>query len=288
MSAIGELIGFSVEGSWSMDTFKKVAAAVGKVVGFALVMPIRIAATAVAYLVKGFAWLLKGAISLGKWLGGKLKPYLGTIGKVLLYLSGPIGIVIANFGRIKTAVGAVIEWVSTNWATIKDIILAPVDAIRSGWTAVTDGLTAAFMAVYDTVVGVFGSLKDTIMGTIEFVWSKVTWVIAKIPDVFLPESLEKIKYARLAEERGAAIGGQLVVPATAPAVQRATPRPTFPRAMSAMPALAMAGAGGGTVDRSVHIHSGAIVIHATRIDERTAMQIDRELGKLIERRLERQ
>ncbi|MHC5057132.1 MAG: hypothetical protein ACYTKD_20840 [Planctomycetota bacterium] len=84
------------------------------------------------------------------------------------------------------------------------------------------------------------------------------------------------------------MAGQLVVPATAPAVQRATARPTFPREFPAMPALALAGAGGGTVDRSVHIHPGAIVIHATRIDERVAMQIDRELAKLIERRLERQ
>jgi hypothetical protein len=58
--------------------------------------------------------------------------------------------------------------------------------------------------------------------------------------------------------------------------------------MPAMPALALAGAGGGAVDRSVHIHPGAVVIHATRIDERVAMQIDRELAKLIERRLERQ
>jgi len=288
VSAIGELIGFSVEGSSSMGTFKKVAAALGKVIGFAVVMPIRIAATAVAYLVKGFAWLLKGAVSLGKWLYGKLQPYLGTIGKVLLYLSGPIGIVIANFGRIKAAVGAVIEWVSANWATIKDVILAPVNAIRAGWTTLTEGLTGAFTTVYDTVIGVFGSIKDTIMGAIDWVWKKVTWVISKIPDAFLPESLEKIKYARLAEERGVAMGGQLVVAATAPAVQRATPRPTIPRTMPAMPALALAGAGGGTVDRSVHIHPGAVVIHATRIDERTAMQIDRELAKLIERRLERQ
>jgi len=55
-----------------------------------------------------------------------------------------------------------------------------------------------------------------------------------------------------------------------------------------MPAPALAGAGGGSVDRSVHIHAGAIQIHATKIDERTAMQIDRELARLIERRLERQ
>ena len=287
-TGIGELVGLSLEGSSGMETFKRVAAAVGKVVGFALVLPIRIAATAVAWLVKGFAWLLKGSVSLGQWLAGKLSPCIGHIGTALGYLRAPIDIVIAAFGRIRDAVGAVIEWVSTNWGTITSIVLAPIEAIRSGWTALTEGLTGAFTTVYDTVAGVFGSLRETIMGAIEFVWNKVTWVISKIPDAFLPESLEGIKYARLAEERGVPAGGQLVVPATAPAVQRATARPTFPRGFPAMPALALAGAGGGTVDRSVHVHPGAIVIHATRIDERTAMQIDRELAQLIERRLERQ
>jgi hypothetical protein len=236
--------------------------------------------------VKGFAWCLAGAVSLGRWLGGKLTPAIRALSPVLRYLRTPIDLVVAAFGGIRNAAGAVVDWIASNWGAIKDVITAPVDAIREAWTGVTEGLTGAFTTVYDTVVGIFGSIKDTILGAIDFVWDKVTWVISKIPDAFLPESLEKIKYAHLAEERGLPVAGQLVVPATAPAIQRASPRPTFPRELPAMPALALAGA--GSIDRSVHIHPGAVVIHATRIDERVAVRIDRELAKLIERRLERQ
>jgi hypothetical protein len=58
-----------------------------------LVLPIRIAATAIAWLLKGFAWLIKGAISLGQWLGGKLAPHISKIGTVLGYLRTPIDLV---------------------------------------------------------------------------------------------------------------------------------------------------------------------------------------------------
>lgn len=43
----------------------------------------------------------------------------------------------------------------------------------------------------------------------------------------------------------------------------------------------------GSTDQSIHIHPGAVVIHANRIDETAAAKIDRELAKLIERRRER-
>jgi len=282
---IGELVGFSLEGSDSMETFKRVAAAVGKVVGFGMVLPLRALLTAVAYVVRGFAWLLKGTTALGRWLGGKLKPHIGTVGTALKYLSGPIGIVVANFGLIREAAASAINWISSNWPAIKEVVLSPVDAIREGWTALAEGLTAAFTAVADTVTGVFSRIKETITGVIEAVWDKVTWIISKIPDVFLPKSLERVKYGR--GERGPAVGGQFVVPATASATQRAVARPTIPRDAFAMPALALAGAGAGSVDRSVHIHAGAIQIHAARVDERMVARIDQELGKLLERRLER-
>ena len=288
VAGIGELIGLSVEGSSTLDSFRKVAGVLGKVVGYAVAIPLRAAATAASWVIRVFARLLGVSISVGKWLGSKLSPYIGAVGAALSRLRGPVDVVIGAFGRVRDAVGAAIGWIASNWGTVRDVILAPIDEIRAAWTALTEGLTGAFTTVHDTVAGVFTSLKETIMGSIDWVWSKVTWVISKIPDAFLPESLEQIKYARQAEERGAAMGGQLVVPATAPAVQRATPRPTIPRDVPAMPAMAMAAAGGGGVSNTIAIQPGAIVIHAARIDERAAMQIDRELGKLLERRLERQ
>ena len=54
-----------------------------------------------------------------------------------------------------------------------------------------------------------------------------------------------------------------------------------------MPAMALAGAGGGPTDQSVHIGAGAVVIYANKVDESFAMQLDRELAKILERRRER-
>jgi TP901 family phage tail tape measure protein len=219
-----------------------------------------------------------------------------TIKKVLLTLLGPIGLVIAHFDKIKAAVGSVfgwikgaigsvIDWIASNWGAVKDVLLAPIAAIELGWTALKDALIGVFTSVADTVTGVFTTVKNAITSVIDWLWDKVTWVISKIPDVFLPESLEEIKRARKAQETGLPVGGQMVVPATAPAMERATPRPTVPRDATALPAFAAAAA--GPVDQSIVIQPGAIQIHAVRVDEEVVRRIDFELAKLIRRRQER-
>jgi len=287
--AIKVIFGFNDaadDGGATLETFKKIAKDLGKVIGFAIAMPLRITATAIAYVVKGFAWLVKGARKLGSWIAGKLSPYLGRFKGALLFLLGPIGLVIAKFKMIRSAVGAVIEWVSSNWSTIKDILLAPVDFAVAAWTGFKNTFVTLFTSARDIVVNVFGAIRDSIAGVIDWLWDKVTWVISKIPDIFLPESLEKIKYERLAGEATLPVGGQLVVPATAPATSRAVPRPTLPREIP-VPAMALAGAGGGSTDRSIHIEPGAVVIYANKVDEAFAMQLDRELAKILERRRER-
>jgi len=284
--AIKVIFGFTDaadDGGMTLETFKEIAKDLGKVIGFAIAMPLRITATAIAYVVKGFAWLVQGAQKLGTWIGGKLAPYFGKFKGALLFLLGPIGLVIAQFKLIRSAVGAVIDWVSSNWSGIKDVLLAPVGFAVAAWTGFKDTFVSLFTSARDVVVNIFGAIRDSISGVLDWLWDKVTWVISKIPDIFLPESLEKIKYAR---KETAPVGGQLVVPATAPAFQRAVPRPTIPREVS-MPAMALAGAGGGPTDQSVHIGAGAVVIYANKVDESFAMQLDRELAKILERRRER-
>ena len=219
-----------------------------------------------------------------------------TIKKVLLTLLGPIGLVIAHFDKIKAAVGSVfnwikgaigsvVDWIASNWGAVKDVLLAPIAAVQMGWTALRDALVGVFTSVADTVTGVFSTVRDAITGVIDWLWDKITWVISKIPDVFLPESLEEIKRARNSQEAGLPVGGQMVVPATAPAASRATPRPTVPREATALPAFAAAAA--GPVDQSIVIQTGAIQIHAVRVDEEVVRRIDFELAKLIRRRQER-
>ncbi|TET34844.1 MAG: phage tail tape measure protein [Planctomycetota bacterium] len=230
-----------------------------------------------------FGAIKKAVSSVVGWIVSKW----GTIKKVLLIALGPIGLIIAYFGKIKAAIGSVVTWVASKWGAIKDILLAPVELVMKGWTAVKDALLGVFTAVADTVSGVFGAVRKSISGVIDYIWGKITWVISKIPDVFLPESLEKIKYARKAQEKGAPVGGQIMVAATASATERAVARPRVPRDAGELPAYAMAAAPSASSSQSVVIQSGAIQIHAVRVDENVVRRIDYELAKLIRRRQER-
>lgn len=245
--AIGELLGISIKGSAVMKAFGETARVLGKVIGFALVTPMRLALTAVTWLMRGFAFLIIKA-------------------------------------------GEVIEWVSSKWGAITGVMLSPVGLVLKGWDVLKEGLIATFAAIKETVLSAFTSIKDSIAGVLDWIWGKVSWVIARIPDVLLPEGLKDMKAdLSLAGPGEMPVGGRMKVPATAPAVQPAMPRPTFPGKTAFMPAPALAGAGGppSSIDQSIHIGPGAIVINATRIDETAAMKIDRELAKLLERRRER-
>jgi len=215
---------------------------------------------------------IKGAITsavvwvVSKWAAFKT---------VILTALGPIGIVIAYFGKIKAAVSSVVGWVFSRWPAIKGILLSPIAAVIAGWTAVKDALMGVFPSIAGAATGTFAAVKETIAGVLDWIVAKINWVVSKIPSFMMPGG------------GGLPVGGQMVVPATAPASERATPRPTVPREAGALPAYAMAAAGGGATNQSVVIQSGAIQIHAVRVDENVIRRIDYELAKLIRRRRER-
>lgn len=288
-SYFGDLISLAGKTTKSGKKLGGVFKFLGKVVGRMLLLPIKMVITPVTWLIRGFGWLVKKSGKLGDWIAGKLAPRFGFLKKSMLYLLGPIGIVIAHFDKIKAAARTVINWISSNWGSVKDIMLSPVDTIFQGWQGLKEGMVGMFMTAKDMISNAFGAIKESITRVLDWIWGKIMWVLQKIPDALLPKSLEKLKRTALAAPagRGGRIGGQMVVPATAPAEQRAAPRPTIPRESVAMPALAMAGAGAGSADQSIHIHQGAIVVYANRFDESAARKIDRELAKLIERRRER-
>ena len=288
-SYFGDLLGFAGKTAKSGKVLGGVFKFLGKVIGYSLLIPIKMVITPVTWLIRGFGWLVKKSGELGNWIAGKLAPKFGFLKKSMLYLLGPIGIVIAHFDRIKAAAGAVINWISSNWGTVGDVMLSPIDTIFGGWQGLKDQLVGMFMTAKDMISSAFTAIKDSITRVLDWIWGKIMWVLQKIPDALLPESLEKLKRSALAAPagRGGRVGGQMVVSATAPATERASARPTIPRDSFAMPSLAMAGAGRGTTDQSIHIHPGAIVVYANRFDESAAQKIDRELAKLIERRRER-
>jgi len=215
---------------------------------------------------------IKGAITsaviwvVSKWAAFKT---------VILTALGPIGIVIAYFGKIKAAVSSVVGWVFSGWPAIKGILLSPIAAVIAGWTAVKDALMGVFPSIAGAATGTFAAVKETIAGVLDWIVAKINWVVSKIPSFMMPGG------------GGLPVGGQMVVPATAPASERASPRPTVPREAGALPAYAMAAAGGGATNQSVVIQSGAIQIHAVRVDENVIRRIDYELAKLIRRRQER-
>jgi TP901 family phage tail tape measure protein len=243
--AVGEFLGISLEGSGVMKMLGEAAGLLGKVIGFALVTPIRLAITAVTWLVRGLAFLVVKAVE-------------------------------------------VIGWFASNWGAIADIMLSPVGFILKGWDALKKGLIGIFAGVVEVASGMFGSIKDTVAGALDWIWGKVSWIISKVPTALLPDSLKGLKAAVSITGAGETpVGGQAVVTASVPAVQGAVPRPASPGETLVVPPPALAAAGAGTVDQSINIQSGAIVIHATKIDEAAALKIDRELARLLERRRER-
>ena len=283
--AIAKALGIVSDGSSAMGGFMDVAKVVGVVVAKALIFPLWLLVKVNTVLIKAFAWLVKAAVSVGMWFGEKLVKHFDVVKDVLLFLLGPIGLVIRNFDKIKTAAKIVIDWFATGWGVIKDIVLAPVGLILEGWTVLKDGLVGLFTSIKDVVVGAFESIKATIGEALDWVWNKIAWVIAKIPDTLLPESLVKVKKEMVGG--GLPVGGQMIVPATAPAAQRAMARPRVPRDAGALPSMALAASGGGPVDQSIVIQSGAVVINATRVDESIVLKIEHELAKILECRRER-
>jgi len=210
-----------------------------------------------------------------------------TIKTVLLTALGPIGLVIAHFDKIKAMIGLVVGWAMSRWPAIKDILLSPVSFIITGWTVMKDSLVGVFLAVANTATAAFSAVKEAIASALEWIVAKINWVISKIPSVIAPKVSGVTSTGGGNSGAGIPVGGQLVVPATAPAPERATARPTVPRDAGELPAFAMATAGGGPTDQSIVIQPGAIQIHAVRVDENVIRQIDYELAKLIRRRQER-
>ena len=148
---------------------------------------------------------------------------------------------------------------------------------------VFDTIASALASAFEAVRGVIGSVFDWIAEKIAFVSDKVGAVLGFLRDVggFLGIS------AAPAEVGGGRAGGQRVVSATASPMERAGARPSPTRAQDALlPPMALAGAGGSS-DKSITIQSGAIQIHAVRVDEQVIRQIDFELARLIQRRQER-
>jgi len=213
---------------------------------------------------------IKGAVSSAvAWVVSKW----GTIKTVLLTALGPIGLVIAHFGKIKATVGAVVGWIFSRWPAVRGILISPIASVIAGWTALKDSLVGVFVSVANAASTAFAAVREAIASALDWIVGKINWVVSKMPSFIAPGG-------------GLPVGGQLVVPATAPATERATPRPTVPREAGELPAYAMA-AGGGQAGQSIVIQSGAIQIHAVRVDENVIRRIDYELAKLIRRRQER-
>jgi len=265
--------------TWASVAASKAAAAAQWLWNAAMAAnPIGLIIVGVAALIAGIVLLVKHWDTVSVAVKGAFAWFQNLLGKApdwLLALIFPIGLVIKHFDKIKAAAGAVVGWMLSRWPLIKNVLLSPVNFVIAGWTALKDALVGVFASVAGAASSAFATVKEVIAGVLNWIVAKINWVVSKIPSFMVPGG------------GGLPVGGQLVVPATAPASERATPRPTVPREAGELPAYAMAGAAAGPAGQSIVIQSGAIQIHAVRVDENVIRRIDYELAKLIRRRQER-
>jgi len=265
--------------TWASVAASKAAAAAQWLWNAAMAAnPIGLIIVGVAALIAGIVLLIKHWDAVSAAVKGAFAWFQNLLGKApdwLLALVFPIGLVIKHFDKVKAAAGAVVIWILSRWPLIKNVLLSPVNFVIAGWTTLKDSLIGVFTAVASAASSAFATVKEVIAGVLDWIVAKINWVVSKIPSFMVPGG------------GGLPVGGQLVVSATAPAVERATPRPTVPREAGALPAYAMAAVAGGSTDQSIVIQSGAIQIHAVRVDENVIRRIDYELAKLIRRRQER-
>ena len=306
---LGKLLRINTAASWLWAKRNMSAATAMKAAGSAIWGAVKASGAWIGSLVKSIAlkvahtavlvvgtvatWAITAAskaATVAQWLwnAAMVANPIGLIIAGVAALIGGIVLLVKNWDAVTGAVVNAYRWWKNLLGETPDWLLAiifPIGLVIKHFQKIKTTVISVFSIVGSTISKVFTAIKDTIGGAIDWIWDKITWVISKIPDSIL----DMAGFGGLKGMLGAGttpIGGQTVIPATAPAVQRAVPRPTIPREV-AMPVMAMAGGGGGSYDQSVRIEPGAVVIHANKIDEAFAMQLDAELGKIIERRRER-
>ncbi len=293
--------------TWASAAASKAAAAAQWLWNVAMTAnPIGLIVAGVAALVAGVVLLIKNWDAVTGAVIGAFNWFRNLLSKApdwLLALIFPFGLIIkhfdkvkavagAVFGAIKSAVTAVVGWLTSNWDTVKRVLLSllgPIGLVIANWETLKDAASRIFTSIRDTVTAVWEGIKQAIGSVIEWIAEKVKWVTDKVNAVvgFVRDIGAFLGLVSPAPPPTVPVGGQMVVPATAPAAERATARPTIPGRAPAFPMPVPALAGAGPVDNSIVIEAGAVQIHAVRVDEETVRRIDFELAKLMRRRQER-
>lgn len=129
-----------------------------------------------------FALLTKAASSLVGGLGS----ILGAIGSVIFSPTGAIiagiavgvGLIIANWDKIKDAAGKVKDFLSEKWTQIKDTAATAWDGITStlsgAWEGIKGKASSIWTGVKDTVSGAFTNTKDSLSNTAQVIGSNLS------------------------------------------------------------------------------------------------------------------
>lgn len=129
-----------------------------------------------------FSLLTKAASSL---VGG-LGKVLGAIGSVIFSPTGAIiagiavgvGLIIANWDKIKDAAGKVKDFLSEKWTQIKDTASTAWDGITStlsgAWEGIKGKASSIWTGVKDTVSGAFTNTKDSLSNTAQVIGSNLS------------------------------------------------------------------------------------------------------------------
>lgn len=162
-----------------------------------------------------FSLLTKAASSL---VGG-LGKVLGAIGSVIFSPTGAIiagiavgvGLIIANWDKIKDAAGKVKDFLSEKWTQIKDTAATAWDGITStlsgAWEGIKSKASSIWTGVKDTVSGAFTNTKDSLSNTAQVIGTNLSgaWSSVKATASGTWESIRSTIASKFTNAKGSLI-----------------------------------------------------------------------------------
>ena len=162
-------------------------------------------------IIDGIKSIVSTIFDILTWPYRKMLEYVGSIGSLLFDLimfpfksafdlitslfTGDIGVFGRIFESMKSIFSKIFDIMVWPFKTVWDFI-GNLFGIGSLGTILIDSFVNIFVTIKNKIVGFFTGIFDNISNFFswENIASKLKPILSKIPDMFLPESLEKVKY----------------------------------------------------------------------------------------------
>ena len=269
--------------AWTSATVRDIAAKIAHGVAVAASTLATWAASAASTAAAAAQWLWNIAMTANP---------IGLIIVGVAALIAGVVMLVKNWDAVTGAVQTAFSWLKDLLGKTPDWLLAlifPIGLLIKHFDKVKEVAVAVFGSVADAVQTAFGVVKDVIGAVFDWVADKVAWVSGKV-DAFIAgvKGVGEFLGISSAGPTPAMAGGPGAVAASASSPARAVASPRAPMGPEAALPVFAGTAPAGNLDQSVNISSGAIQVHAMKVDDEAVRQIDMELAKRIRRRQERQ